>query len=658
MPLRAALIIVLFVIGIVNAVHAEQAGYELREQRGLIILEDFQQSADLRYWFTDHHSNSDIANSTSNSFQELYNVTLDTAILDPNIFESTLTGIIGFNQNSFNSGSGSNSLTDQAQYQYLFSGTSLKKSITPISFNSSRQIATVTTQYTPTYTTDTTNNQVTALVLNNFLSSRFDFARNTVDTTGGGYNNSIASNSFNYKAENNYEKVSNTVLAGSLSDSESSIGNSHDNNVSLTNSLGWGAGKKYTLLTSVKLQDAVYIGVPENELSFTENFNVRLGQALYLDAGYSLIRTRTTDFQGNNTEINDNLGDITLRHHLFESLDTALTGKASSGDLLGGEQTEYSGIARMSYRKLLSDQSRMTTVLSNEYDVVDRNVSSSMTTVQNQSFTVHSGNTITLPLSGGVLNTIISIRNLALGITYTENADYTVNLALGTIYILPGGKIDSPTAPSGVVLSISYTYNLGPNLKYDSNTFSGSTSIVLLNGAYTLGGSYTQQIYSNIVGATNGSLRNLRTIQLNFNGSRKKSNYNITLTDSVLGDLHTDTVEGNGQYFWEDLTLTLVERFALYGASESSVGYRENTTQCTLAYTKPIYSNVLFTSTTSLLDVMNSIQQTANYATFRGSLKILLNKLTITMVGQSGWTFTGGTTTRDDSLNINVTRYF
>ncbi len=660
MPLRAVLIIVLFVVGVVNAAHAEQAGFEYREKRGLIVLEDFQQSADLRYQFNDHHSNADTGNSTSNALQELYNVSLNTAILEPNIFESSLNGSIGFNQNMFNSSAGGgNSLSDQAQYQYLFSGTGLKKSITPISLNSSRQIATVTSQYTPAYTTDTTNNQVTALILNNILSSRFDFARNTLDTTGGGYNSSTASNSFSYKAEHNDGKVSNTILAGNLSDQDSSIGNSHVNNVSLTNSIGWGAGRKYTLLSSVRLQDAMYSGVPENDMTFSENFRALLGQALSLEAGYSLIKTRTNDFQGQNSVDNEQSGDLTLRHRLFESLETALIGRASSSELLGGTETKYSGTARLNYRKLLSEQSRMTASLSNEYEVDDRNVASSVTTVQNQILPgVHQGDTITLPLSGGMLSTVISIINRAQAITYTQGVDYTVNFALGAIYILPGGKIDNPATPSGVDLSISYTYLLNPTMKYDSNTFSGSTNITLFNGAYSLGGSYTQQRYSNVVGATNDTLRNLRTIQLNFGGSRESSNYRIMLTDSVLGDLHTDTAEGNGQYNWEDLSLTLIERYALYGASQTSIGYRENTTQCTLAYAKPIYSNILFSATTSLMDVRSTIRTTTDYATFRGSLKIFLNKLTITMVGQTGWTFSGGATTRDDSLNVNVTRYF
>jgi hypothetical protein len=392
---------------------------------------------------------------------------------------------------------------------------------------------------------------------------------------------------------------------------------------------------------------------------FSENFRALLGQALSLEAGYSLVRTRTNDFLGQNTEDNENSGDITLRHRLFESLETSLTGKASSGDLLGGTETKYSGTARMNYRKLLPEQSRMTASLSNEYEVDDRNVASSLTTVQNQIFPgVHQGDTITLPLSGAVLRTVISIINRVQAITYTEGVDYTVNYALGIIYILPGGKIDNPATPSGVDLSISYTYFLNPTLKYDSNTFSGSTNITLFNGAYSLGGSYTQQRYSNVVGAPDNSLRNLRTIQLNFGGSRESSNYHITLTDNILGDLHSDTVDGNGQYNWEDLSLTLVERYALYSASLTSVGYRENTTQCTLAYARPVFSNAQFSATTSLMDVRSSIRKTTDYATFRGSLKIFLNKLTITMVGQTGWTFSGGATTRDDSLNVNVTRYF
>ena len=656
MPLRAVLIIVLFIIGIVSEVHAEAPGFEYREQKGLILLEDYQQAIELRYQFQDHNSNAG-GSSTSNMMTETYNLTLDTSILDPNVFEDSLSGTVGFNQSRFNSSNGSNS-TDQAQYQYIFTGTALKKSITPITIRSTREITTVATQYTPSYTSDTTTNEITALILNDMLTSKFDISRTTLDNSGGGYSNSASSNSFSYLGEHHDGSFSSTVLTGTLSDQESSIGNSHINMFSLTNRLAWGEGLKYTLLTSVQFLDAVYTGVPENNLTLAENFRVQLGRALTLQTDYTLTRTRTNDFLGNSTGDNEQTGDVVLKHRLFESLESTLTGKVSSGDLLGGTETKYSGAASMSYRKRLSDQDRLIATLSDEYDVDNRAVTSSVTTMPNVKYTVHQGDSITLPLAGGMLRSIISITNGAHTFLYTEGTDYTVNLAMGIIYILPAGRIDSPATANGTDISISYTYVLDPSLKYDSNQFSGGTIVTLNNGLYSLGAQYTQLNYGNVVGSSANAMRNQRTIQLNFTSTLDNFNYHLLFTNNVIGDLHSNTAEGDGSYHYGNLTLALVERYAMYGASESSYGYRENTSQCSLAYTTPLFWNVSFSSLASLLDIMSTRAKTSNYASLRSSVKILLNKLTINLMGQTGWTFTGGNTMRDDSFTAIVTRMF
>jgi hypothetical protein len=86
-----------------------------------------------------------------------------------------------------------------------------------------------------------------------------------------------------------------------------------------------------------------------------------------------------------------------------------------------------------------------------------------LATIQNQLFPgVTRGSTITLPLTGALLKTVISVTSQVPGITFTEGSDYTVNYALGTIFILPGGRIDNPASGSGMDLFISYTDLMGP----------------------------------------------------------------------------------------------------------------------------------------------------------------------------------------------------
>lgn len=658
MPLRIILIIMLSVIGIVNELHADQAGFEYREKKGLLVFEGFQQWVDLRYQFNDHYTNSGAGSSTSHSLQELYNVSLNTALLDPNIFESSLNGIIGFDQDKF-TGGGASSFSNQAQYQYIFNGAALKKSPNPITVKSSRQISNVSSQYTPTYTTDTTNNEVNVAIRNDILSSNFNFARNTLDTSGAGFNSSTAGESFSYTAVHKYKTISDTTLSGSLSDQSSSIGDSRANRFSLTNSLGWGAGRAYTLLSSVQLLDAIYSGVPEFDLTYSETSRVLLGPALSLEANYSLTKTRTNDLLGQNTQTSQNQVDVALRHSLFQSLETALIGKASTNDLLGGKETKYSGAVKLNYRKLLPDECRMTAAISDEYEVDDRHVVSSVTTVQNKLFPgVHQGDTITLPLSGAMLQTVISVKSTLPAFTYSEGTDYTVNYALGTIFIPLGSRIDNPTSSNGTDLTISYTFFMDPSLKYTSNSFTGNMSVALFNGVYVIGASYNEQQYSHIVSLTSSGLRNSRAIQMFLSSSHESFGYRVTVTDAELGDLHSDNVEGSGQYFWENMTLTALERYAVYGASQSGPGYRENTSQGTLTYNRLLASAVNFVAAANVADVRSSVRKTNDYASLRTAVKIPLNKLTFTMTAQTGWVFSGSTVTRDDSINITISRYF
>jgi hypothetical protein len=658
MPLRIILIIVLAVTGAVGVAHADESGIEYRQQRGIFLLEGFDHWVDTRYQFTDHGSNTGTADSNSQTALEEYNFNLYSAILDPDIFDSYLNGTIGYNQDWYNSG-GTGSSSDGLQYQYNFSGNGLRKSKSPFSINSSRQINTVATQYGPAYTTDTTTNDFSISLQHDTLPSSFHFVRNTLENTGGGFNGNTASNSFSYSTQHNYG-VSSTGFSGSISDGTSSNGDFHAANVSLTNNLNWGADiRRYTLLTSLQLQDSEYAGVPQYTLTASENFVAPLGKALSFTTGCSISKNTTNDYLGDKTDTYGRAANAGLSHRLYESLVTSLTGKGFSNDILGGTETQYSGEAGLNYHKKLSELNGLTTVVDYLYLVDDRQVASSINTVQNQFYPgVQRGNTITLPLSGALLKTVLAVTSRVLGITFTEGLDYTVNYTLGTIFILPGGRIDNPASGTGMDLYISYTDFMDPSLKYASKSFTASTNITMLNGNYSVGLSYSQLKYTLLAGSAQNSLRDTRTIQAQFIGINDNFNFRLAVSDNLIGDLHYDTVEGNGQYIWDNVTLTGIERFSIYGPSESSAAYTENSTQCTLAYTREFLDFILFNALLNLADVRNSLLKTNDYASMQLSGKFRINKLTVAIQGQTGWQFSGSAVTRDDMFKIIISRYF
>ncbi|MGD0586528.1 MAG: hypothetical protein ABSA86_12275 [Oryzomonas sp.] len=660
MPLRIILVIVLAVTGAVSVAHADESGIEYRPKTGVFLLEGFEHWVDTRYQFTDHGSNTGTANSNSHTLLEEYNFNLYSAIVDPDIFDSNLAGTIGFNQDWYNN-AGTGYSTDGTQYQYLFNGNGLRKSKSPFIIDSSRQINTVATQYGPAYTTDTTTNSFMILLQNDMLPSSFHFVRNTLDTSGGGFDSNTASNTFSYSAQHTYG-VSSTAFSGSISDGTSSIGDSHAINVSLTNALNWGTERRYSLLTSLQLQDSEYAGVPQDILTASENFTAPLGKALTFTAGCSISKSSTIDYLGQNSDTYSKAANAGLSHRLFESLVTSLTGKGSSDDILGGTETKYSGEAGLNYRKKLSEQNDLTAVVDYLYLVDDRQVASSITTVQDYLLPgVTRGSTITLPLSGALLKTVISITNRvngALGITFTEWSDYTVNYALGTIFILPGGRIDNPASGSGMDLYISYTDFMDPSLKYAGRGLTASTNVTMFNGNYSLGLSYSQLNYTLLAGSAQNSLRDTRTVLAQFSGIKDNFSFRLAASNSMAGDLHYDIVEGTGQYNWDTVSLTGVERYSIYGPSQSSSAYRENSTQCTLSYIREFADFILFNASTNLSDVRNSLLKNNDNASLQLAAKIRINQLIVSIQGQTGWQFSGSAVTRDDLFKLMITRYF
>jgi hypothetical protein len=325
--------------------------YEYRVR--LLVLKDFEQSANFKYDFSDHMAGNEY--SRSHAFKESYNFGLDADILDSHIFTSSLKGGIIYEQD-INSGLGLTTSGKKLTYQYRFSGIGLDKSSTPFSLLSFRDLTSQESTYSQPYSTDSTSNEFSISIENSLLKSKFNFARTTLDNKGSGYDSSSVSYTYSYGAEHKYKDISTTSLSLSFSDQTWKGGGSAGeksttNQVTFANSLTMGPQNKYSLLTLFQWKDSVIDNIPQRYINFNETLQARFGKALTLEANYNFSKNSYIDYYGQTEVDTRNGGEATLRHWLFKSLNTTLRGKVSSEEKTDGTEDRYLASGRIQYFK-------------------------------------------------------------------------------------------------------------------------------------------------------------------------------------------------------------------------------------------------------------------------------------------------------------------
>ena len=638
---------------------------EVRERKAIFILENFQQWVNVKYQFEDQYSNNGTQGSYSHEFQEYYNASLGADIIGPHFFSTNLSFSIGPDQNLNYTNGQKSTYGNDLKYTYQFSGSGLDKSASPFTINSYRDTTTVNSAYSPSYTSSYSGNEFSVSLLNTLLPSTFRYVRTTLDNTGGGNTSSTVSNSFNYSATHQYKDLSSTMLFLSLSDSNGTFSggseqSSSSYSASLTNTLQWGAGKKYSLNSLASVLDTSDQSAPQRNVNLSESYQAALGKALTLQMSYTLADTSSLGFSSQQQNTRLNQGEMILTHRLFDSLKTSLHGKISSDELLGGTESRYSGEADLLYTKKLPGEDRLILAVAGVREVIDNRLASSLLTITNENHPgVHQGDIVTL-LQSGVLNSVTGVRSINPLFTYSEGVDYTVNLALGQITILQGGRID--TTGAGMSLQISYTVFIDSNLKYANDTLNLNANITFGAGRYSAGGSLSEQWMSLISGPSQNSLRDSSIKQLYFTGVVSPYNYRISYTNSMVGQLAAQAFEASGQFIrnFSMLALSVLasERYSLYGATSTVAAYAENTTTGSVGIVRNISSNMRMTLSANVLDDRSGQRSPRDIASLTGSLHYWLNKITIGLDGKTAWTFSGGTTSRDDTVNMNISRYF
>jgi hypothetical protein len=662
------LIGILFVTGAPRTAHAD-SGTEIRMKKGLLVFQDFQQWSNIRYNYSDSFTNLGDSKGTSSShnLQESYNASISGALYDPHLFKAYLQAGILFDQNR-NKNETSSSSGNNAKYLYNFNGVGLDESSTPFSLLSVRDIDTVNTTYSLPYTTDHTGNEIDAAFLNIWLKSRFHIARNTLDIKGGGNDSSSVSNSFSYTGENHYKDFSTTILSLTIYDQtgRESTGAEHvasANSFLLGNTTNMGPQKKYTLHTTFKLNITGTDNVPQRYLDFTETIQARLGKALNLEASYDLANTRLAGLTDEIKTSTQNSGVVTLKHRLFSSLETNLSGRASFNNMNDGTENRYAANGSMRYTKRLPADNRLTAGVSKGYEVVERRLGSANATVVDELHPgVHQGDGINLLLDSGTLRSVISVKSRNPVVTYVENIDYTVDFALGRINISAGSGARIDATGTGTDLYISYIVFKDPLISFAKNVLTASTDLGLLNYKYQIGASYTDERETLISGPPSNSLQDSRSLMAYFGGNHDIFNYRLNYQNVVAGSKAYQAIEGTGRTAWSSssysVSLMARDRYNKYDATTVAAGYYENMAEFSLLYIQNILSTARLTLQSNVIDIRSDIRNPRDSMSLRAVYSVELNKTTIAMSGLTAWTLYNGGTTRDDMVNIDISRKF
>lgn len=643
--------------------------YEFRQQRGLLVFEEFQHWANLRYSYHDHAFTQD-GNRTSSSvhaFKESYNASLATAIYDPHLLDTTLQVGIQFDQNSSRF-DGEPSSGNSATYQYHFSGTGLDRSPTPFTLLSYRDINTVESTYSLPYTSDNSGTEVDVAIRNVTVPSRFHFAHITLDTRGGGNNNSSVSNSYSYSAEHKYN-FSSTGLQLRFSDQTGGGAGSAktsrtSNTLSITNSLAMGEQKKYSLLTWFNFQNSRTDTFPERIVELRETLVGRLGKALSLEVVYAYSDSRRTDDTGVAQESTINRGEVTLKHKLFSSLETTLNGTASSNRMEDGTEDRYSGTLGVRYVKHLSKSDVLTLGVTKVYEQVDRTIDSATVRITDELHAaVHQGDIIELSLGDTTLNAVISVKSRNPDFTYEEDRDYTVNIPFGRIEIRAGGSGRIDIDGQGMDLYITYRVTMSPVINYATDTLSVSSDLSLLDSSLHVGASYLESNQT-LLGGTDlyNSLGRSRSMSVYAGGRYENYNGRITFRDVVNEKLAYRSLEGRGMATWRfgpsTFSLTSRDRYYQYDATASAAGYGENVADISLSYSRNILLNMKLNILANALDIRSDAKKTRDSMSLRAIYRIALNKSVLTLSGQSVWLLFNGGVTRDNALQVDFSRTF
>ena len=638
-------------------------------QKGLIILEDLSHSLDLSYDYGGQYVSGGgrSASSSQNRFQEYYNFDINYAIYNPRIWKGRLTAKLRADQEFVSSGAGGSSTSANAGFLYNIYGIFLERGYTPVRLSAASEFSHVSSSFSPGYDVSVDSFDIGTSIRNKVVPVFFNYTRFTSETSGLPEDRVQTNGQFSITSSHSIPSISQTVLGIYRIDSKSepkgdgggdlTVDIHRSFELALKNSLS-SRDTKYNLISGLRLRDDLNRN-KNSTFDWQESFMWKLGKALSMGLGYSYATSSQTDNVAT-TSRSSNSGNFWLAHQLFLNFATRLELIARQSELENGTESEYSGNLGFNYTKSLPRDGRLTLTYNEFRTITDRALSSGVAFAIDEPMTVTllGGNRLRQP---EVLIDTIEVRDASPLIRiapYVRGVDYdVVQVGAFTELIFFG-----PLITDGKSLLISYSHLSNPSIKYQTNSHRLGSSLALAGGYsfYSSFESSDQQLLSG----------NANLIQLNSSLGYKigfaidKGLFSYGAENSYLDstlDKHT-TFEGfvrKTYYFPKSRLLYQVrDRFTSYGkTSVNPRDHSENSLSATANYTTPAFSHAVAVVTAAFTDTRGGTI-VRDDAELSAHLQWGYGKLFVKLAGKLNWRLLAGMMSLDESLNIELKRYF
>jgi hypothetical protein len=645
-------------------VPADAAGpiQEIVQPKGLFLLGDFSQWTSLTYEYNGHTSGGSNYNINSHTFKEKYHLNTDVSVLDPHLLNLRLDGDIWLEQGNYSGGAANSGTLSNSQYRYNFLGSAFDNSVHPVSVVSFRELTEVVTPYSPRYTTDSTQNGINFAFLNEILPFWGQYMRRTIDTNGLTQDSSSTSDDFNFRVRHNLRDVSITEAYTDYYRQDvhrdfHRTTTSRNYMFSLTNTTYFDQKKQYSLSSQLQGVQGESADTPQKTLDWTEVLTCHFGTALEGLFSYRYNYDKTLGYNNLDQVTRTETYNAALRHRLYQSLETRISGSYRHGEVLGGNETEYKGTVGAIYQKKLPSDSSILLSVTGEHEVTDRNLLGSQLTVRDQLHrNVQQGEIITLTNTGSLEN-VFSVQSRNPDIWYIEGRDYRIDFTLGRIEILHGGTI-----VPGIDLYISYQFQVNPTVKYSTDTISSSGTLSLFNNRYRLWVNQLTQDQNQISGQiSNVSLTNTRSLLVhadaNYLYNRLSLEYSDYSANSTSYSYYEAAWQLNLPLPLSSISLRARDRYTIYDQINHRPSYAENTVDLGASYTRALFSWAQLTMAVNYFNTQGD-RYNRDYVYAKVNLQGRINKLFINLVGQSTWRDSGSLNTRDDYVRLELRRYF
>lgn len=629
---------------------------EVVRPQAFLQYEGIQQGVSFLYDYSGQHTGN--SNSTANSFQEKYHIGSAFSILDPNLLHLDLGGDLIFDQVNSSRDSAE---ARQLNYQYSVSASAFVADPYPVTFSSAHNSNQVVTAFLPAYTATTDSTLVGLRLVNDFLPLQLRYNRISTKTQGLQQDSITAGNGLLLLASHNYRDISSSELSLTYDDTQSNVAeqvtNSRSYSLAFSNSLNVDQEKRYSLSTSVQVQDSILSLVPQRSATITEGIFGRFGKALLGNLTYEHSYNKTLDFDGREQVQQTDSGTAALSHKLFQSLESQLRGHYQERSVFGGTETSYGETLSLGYQKKLQEQSVFRFNVGTGRETTIRDVSGSELAVRDELHAkVQQGDVITLSFSGR-LGSVVSVKSRNPDILYVEGRDYSVNLPLGRIEILNGG-----TVVPGTDLFISYLVLINPKVSFSTDSVNLSSTLSILQNRYQLSADISTQSVTSSGGDPNLSLYSTKTSRIHLDANYTDNTLSTEYSTYESGPTKYSYLSGSWRYLHQMISavisFNLQDRFTKNDSVTAGGGTStENNISAGSTYSRNLFS---WAKLVLSLNYANNTDKkgSSDYVFFKTTLNAHLNRLDFNLAGQSIWRVSTGQSSRDDNLHFEMSRAF